>query len=88
MIRSHLMDVGSSCPENAWIYREVLPRYGHETFAIPRNDNVSISIVYASFESAGSPFNKQLAERRATNKGATEIIQTRGQPIGTGWPLN
>jgi hypothetical protein len=69
----------SDQPEDLWTYLEVQREAGHECFAIPHNGNLSNSLMYAPYTSAGTPIDARYATRRARNEVATEIIQTKSQ---------
>jgi hypothetical protein len=67
----------SDQPEDLWTYQDVMREAGHENFSIPHNGNLSNSLMYAPFNSAGDPIDARYATRRARNEVATEIIQTK-----------
>ena len=69
----------SDRPEDLWTYQDVQREAGHENFSIPHNGNLSNSLMYAPFNSAGTPIDARYAERRSRNEVATEIIQTKSQ---------
>jgi hypothetical protein len=69
----------SDRPEDLWTYQDIQREAGHDNFSIPHNGNLSNSLMYAPFNSAGVPIDARYAERRSRNEVATEIIQTKSQ---------